>query len=563
MERARTPRKQRWLGWTWSKEDEDVMACQVISAFSWIILILLINFFFLHKSNTIPAAEATSVEPQSALRPPELPRPLPQTAMLPDAIPWEVTREFVEDDYKPNYFFLYKDQVRFVDRIPKKKTVLASRKTLVPPPVAPEPEEPVEKELQKPLPKPLQLDWVDMTMVEEAEPEKQKREEKPPPATRTIQVAMVENLDMDMQIVEDSTPTAVLPREPKKVPSQVLPKMRASAVDLDMQIVEESPEPPAPPEPREVPRQALPKMRTSAVDVDMQLMEQPPPENPPRVVAPSPMPQQPVLSASAGADYIPLSVEIGPESPAFPTTAVPSDQPARKGAAHRALVAKGPTGPAADVPISMEIGESRERVSRSGAIGSIKRKTKATRFAAVNGKGVGGIDLPVGIFEGEGYGKGTGRPKSAVPLSSEKKKAVRVTARSTRGSIRLGTPLAFALADVGAETHTGSAYIRKSTHLKRLLEQQSLPEEPVTVSMAEASGDRNGSTGLVAVSYSRAQVVLQYANGKQQVIRLVQGEPYPRFELRRSADGTGSVPVGSKLEEISSCLSTLQQVLEE
>ena len=25
MERARTPRKQRWLGWTWSKEDEDVM----------------------------------------------------------------------------------------------------------------------------------------------------------------------------------------------------------------------------------------------------------------------------------------------------------------------------------------------------------------------------------------------------------------------------------------------------------------------------------------------------------------------------------------------------------
>ena len=561
MERARTPRKQRWLGWTWSKEDEDVMACQVISAFSWIILILLINFFFLHKSNTIPAAEATWVEPQPALRPPELPRPLPQLAMLPDQVPWEVTREFVEDDYKPNYFFLYKDQVRFVDRIPKKKTVLASRKTLVPPPVLPEPEEPVKKELEKPLPKPLRLDWVDMTMVEEVEPEKRKREEEPPPATRTIKVAMVENLDMDMRIVED-TPTVVIPREPKKSPKQVMPKMRASAVDLDMQIVEEPPEPLAPQKPREVPRQAIPKMRTSAVDVDMELME-PPPEKPPRVVAAAPRPQQPVIPASAGADYISLPIEIAPGTSTFPTTAVPSNQPARKGSAHRMLIAKGPTGPAADVSISMEIGETRKRGSRSGSIGSIKKKTKGARFAAVTGRGVGGIDLPVGIFEGEGYGKGAGRSKGAVPVPSAKKQPVRVTLQSTKGSIRLGTPLAFALADVGSETHTGSAYIRNSTHLKRLLEQQALPEEPVTVSTAEAIGDRNGSTRLVAISYSRAQVVLQYANGKQHVISLVQGEPYPRFELRRSADGAGSVPVGTKLEEISSCLSTLQQVLKE
>jgi len=140
---------------------------------------------------------------------------------------------------------------------------------------------------------------------------------------------------------------------------------------------------------------------------------------------------------------------------------------------------------------------------------------------------------------------------------------VRVTLQTSKGSIRLGTPLAFALAGVGSETHTGSAYVRNSTHLKRLLEQRALPEEPVTVSTEEATGGRNGSNRLIAVSYSRAQVVLQYANGKQHVINLVQGEPYPRFDMRLSADGTGSVPVGTKLEEITSCLSTLQQVLKE
>ncbi len=63
---------------------------------------------------------------------------------------------------------------------------------------------PVKKEVEKP--KPLLLEWLDMTMVEEVEPEKREREEEPPPPTQTIKVAMVENLDMDMQIVQD-TPT--------------------------------------------------------------------------------------------------------------------------------------------------------------------------------------------------------------------------------------------------------------------------------------------------------------------------------------------------------------------
>jgi hypothetical protein len=210
--------------------------------------------------------------------------------------------------------------------------------------------------------------------------------------------------------------------------------------------------------------------------------------------------------------------------------------------------------------MSLEIGEKREGLSRSGRQGTIKKETKAIRFAAVRGKGPGGIDLPVGILEGKGDGKGHARAVQSPPTP---KASVRVTLQTSKGSIRLGAPLAFALADVGSETHTGSAYIRNSTHLKRLLEQQALPDTPVTVSTGAPSGAGKGSNRLTAISYSRAQVVLQYANGKQHVVSLVQGEPYPRFEMRRSVDAAASVPVGTKLEEITSCLATLQQILKE
>lgn len=528
MQRALPTRKFLWIRWT--KEDEDVMACQVISTFSWIILILLVNFFFLHRSNTIPEAEANWVEPQPALRPPELPQPLQQVSMIPERVAWEVSREFLEDDYKPNYYFLYRDQIRFVDRIPKKKTLLASRKTLVPVPVEPEPEKIVKKELEKPAPKPepLRLEWVDMSLLEEPapeEPEPVKERPKAPPR-QAVKVAMVESLDLDMEMATD-------------VPKPVVPQ-----------------------EPREAPRQAMPKIRASALDVEMEILDQPPPEEPPRVVAPVPAPQQPVIRTTSGADYVSLPMDIAPEASSFATTATPSAKPAQRGTAHRMLIAKGPSGPATDVPMSLEIGEKRKTVSRSGSQGSIKKGTQGARFAAVTGKGVGGIDLPVGLIEGESREKGYGGGKPA-PVASVETKPVQVTLRTSKGSIQLGTPLPFALADVGSETHTGSAYIRNSTRLKRLLEQHALPEEPVTVSTEETIGDRGGSNRLVAVSYSRAQVVLQYANGKQHVIGLVQGEPYPRFEMRRSADGAGSVPVGTKLEEITSCLSTLQQALKE
>jgi hypothetical protein len=529
MLRAVTTRKFLWAKWT--KEDEDVMACQVISAFSWIFLILLVNFFFLHRPDAIPTAEANWVEPQPALRPPEAPQPLPLLASLPDPVPWEVSREFIEDDYKPNYYFLYKDQVRFVDRIPEKKTVLASRKTLVPVPVEPKPEEIVKKELEKPAPKPepLRLAWVDMSLLQEPEPEKREPRREPPkaPPPKAVQLAMVESLDLNMEMAKD-TPMPVVPREASRAPKQAMPKIRASAVDVAMEII-----------------------------------DQPPPEERPRVVAPARPSQQPVVRSASGADYVSLPMEIAPEASRFAATAMPSSQPAQKGTPHRMLIAKGASGPATDVPMSLETGESRQTGSRSGVQGPIKKDTQAARFAAVSGKGVGGIDLGTGLIEAEGHGRGAGGGDPARVASAKAPQPARVTARSSRGSIQLGTPLPFALADVGDETHTGSAYIRNSTQLKRLLEQQALPAEPVTVSTEAARGDPADSSRLVAVSYSRAQVVLQYGNGKQHVISLVKGEPYPRFEMRRSADGVGSVPVGTKLEEITSCLSTLQHVLKE
>ncbi len=526
MQRACTQRRRGLLGW--SKEDEDVMACQIISAFCWIVLVLLINFFFFHRSNTIPAAEANWVEPQPALRPPELPQPLPQLAMLPDQALWEVKREFFEDDYKPNYYFLYRDQVRFVDRPLRKEVVVASRKTLVPPPVEREEEEIVEKKVEKPAPKPepIRLQWVDMTLLEKADPEKPEplREPSESPAPQAVKIAMVKNLDLDMKIAED-LPTTVVPQEPRPMRKQTMPKMRASALQMDMEI-----------------------------------MEAPVPEKPPRVVVKAPTRRQPLLSTVSGADYVSLPMEIAAQEASFRTTAKASNRPAQKGTPHRMLIEKGRLGPSTDVPMSLDLGEKDKAVSRSGSQGTIEKETKAVRFAAVQGKGVGGIDLPFGILEGEGVGKGPGK---AVQPVSALKTPVRVTLQTSKGSIRLGAPLAFALADVGSETHTGNAYIRKSTRLKRLLEQQSLPESPVTVSMTETEGARKAPDSLVGISYSRAQVVLQYGNGKQHVISLVPGEPYPRFELRRSVDGAESVAVGTKLEEITFCLSTLQQFLKE
>jgi hypothetical protein len=135
--------------------------------------------------------------------------------------------------------------------------------------------------------------------------------------------------------------------------------------------------------------------------------------------------------------------------------------------------------------------------------------------------------------------------------------------RHAEGQIPLGAPLAFRLADVGDETNSGSAYLARSTQLKKLLDGQRLPSAPVTVPVSTVDSQAQRGDRLVGVSYSRTQIVLQYASGKQQVITLAPDEPYPRFELRLASNGSQNVAVGSKLEEITTCLQTLQHVLKE
>lgn len=511
-----------------SREDEDILACQILSAFLWVLFILMINFFFLHRSNSIPEAEAMVSPPPEVVQAPELPRPLPELAMLPQTRPLPRKREIFEDDYKPNYYFLFQDQIRFVDSVPEPKVMVASTKTTVPVPEVPEKEEIIEEVLEAPppKPKPVPVEWVDMAMMEPEKPREQEPEEPPreKPEQRAIQVAMVSDADLDLEIVTDAPePLATPPPEPK--PVEPVQRMRVSAVDLDLEIVEEAPVTPAP----------------TAVAAPVA-------HTPKKVVAPR------------SADFVSLSMEIAPEvKTATGTGAKTQAPPARR----PVLVAKAAPGPVADVPMALEFGEKPSRGSRSAPAGPIKQKTKAAKLVPMSGRGVGDIEMPMGILGGEGEPGGRGRGQGTAVASVQPSTPAHMLYHRGAGSITLGQPLAFGLAQVEDETHTGSAYLRKSTRLKRMLEQRRLPTTPVTVSLdKEAVGGPGGR--LAAISYSRSQVVLQYADGKQQVVMLVEGEPYPRFELRKAVGSeTGAMKVGSKLEEITGCLSTLQHFWKE
>ncbi len=511
--------------WGWTKEDEDIIACQVISAFSWVLLVLVINFFVLHRSNTVPSAEANLVEPQAAVRTPAPQRPSLQLARLP-AVPLRPLerRDLLEDDYKPNYYFLYKDQIRFVDTQPKRRVMVASRKAIVPMPPPEKPEEVVKKELERvePRPEPKPVAWLDMSLLEERPHEEKKPKREPPKETKRPPVTVVaaKDLEMDMEIVRDV---------PAEVP--VVPR-------------------------KERPKESLPKMRLSAVDVEMDLVEVEPEPEKPRRVAPAPATPKPVHLAAAGADFVAMPMEIEAASrPVLEGAAPRAGETPRKGVSRPGSLVKGPTAAVPDLALSMEIGERPAPVSRSVRHGTIKKKTGASGLVSVDGGNGKGIDLDLGMLASSKPSKGAGaaRPRPAPAP----KKPVRLTSRRVEGSIALGTPLAFALADVEGETHSGSAYVRKSSQLKRWLDQQHLPETPVTIPSPDGWG------GVTAVSCSRDQVVLQYASGKQQVITLVEGEPYPRFELRLSGAGKGTVRVGTKLEEITSCITTLQHILKE
>ncbi len=497
-----------------TQEDEDILACQLLSVFGWILFVLLVNFFVLHKSNTIPQAEAVWVEPSAqAVAPPK-----PIDLLLAMAQPTEeLRRDFLQDEHKPNYYFLYRDQIRFVDRVPEKKAMVASLK-----PTVPAPEKKKVENKQEPLAeqaRPRPLEWVDLPLLESRKEQRQPepaREARPNPKPEPVQWAMVKDVDMDLQIVRDAPAAVPVSGKPQAAPPRRSPT--AAAVDLSMEIAQPKPSPQAG-----------------------------------TVVAP-PAPA-PVVRAAAAAEFVALPMDVA----SGPGTA--AGKPGATGTAEKSLPAKplfAARRTEGDVSLSMNLGDGSGKPSRSGNEGSIKGESRTARLIGVNQKSLGGIDLGSGWMAAEK--KQPARPVGPEPV----RPAARIPVRQGPGQIPLGAPLAFRLGDVGDETNSGSAYLARSTQLKKFLDGKRLPAAAVTVSLDEQGGGATGAGGeLVGLSYSNSQIVLQFSTGKQQVVTLVPGEPYPRFELRLAAGGASDVSVGTKLEEITSCLQTLQRVLKE
>jgi len=501
------------------RADDDILLCQFLSGFLWIFIVFIINFFLLHRPNTIPQAEAHLMEQPMPPRPPDLAPPLPtKLAMLSPQKLQEMREKMLEDDYKPNYYFLYKDQIRFVDVLPKKK-VMITKKT-VPAPVPVEKKEEPKPEVQKQ--RVIQLEWLDMEMMEEPPPEKEipLERKKKQEVRQAIKVAMVTDLDMDLEIKQD-VPTPILREQPKPKKVEQVTQVPMVLQNLDMEIMDQ--------EEPEKPVQKVPHIKQAKA--------------------------QPMV-VSTSADYVSLSMEIPTETRAGPPSKTPVSAKG-KPSSRPLLMASGNTALQADIPMALDVGTN--AVKASGPPVKSSGKGKAKTGGLVASKGVGGIEMSSGILVGGEWGRGGEKP-AAQPSTAPA--TVRMIQRSANGSIPLGRPLSFRLADVGSETQSGSAYLRTSTMLKRYLDAKHLSSQPVTVSVNPGAGRKIGSEDLVGVSYSSSQVVLQYASGKQQVVSLVKGEPFPKFELRRASQGSGTVSVGTKLDEIDSCLNTLQRVLE-
>lgn len=509
-----TAKGRNWLGLT--REDEDILACQLLSAFGWILFVALVNFFVLHKPNTIPEAEAVWIAPPAPTAMP--PKPFEQVLAL--AKPTEdLRRDFLEDEHKPNYYFLYRDQIRFVDRVPEQKVVVASLKPTVPAPEKQKTEKKPEPLAEQIRPRPLE--WVDVPLLESR---KEQRQPEPVCVDRSnatqerVQVAMVQDLEMDLKIVRDAPPPVTVSETSPAARSRKAPTV--APVDLSMEIVQ--------PADRRHAARAVP------------------------VAAPAAM-----VRPAAAADFVALPMDVASEKGRPAGISVGTGASEKAPSAKPLFSARETEG---DVGVSMDLGpgEGRGKPSRSGAEGTIEKEGRSARLFNGNEKSLGGIDLGSGWMVAE---KKT-EPKPAGPEPA--RPAARIPLRQGPGQIPLGTPLAFRLGDVGDETNSGSAYLARSTQLKKFLDGRRLPGTAVTVSVEEQGGGASGaSEEVVGVSYSRSQIVLQFATGKQQVVTLVPGEPYPRFELRLAAGAASNVPVGTKLEEITACLQTLQRVLKE
>jgi len=264
-----------------------------------------------------------------------------------------------------------------------------------------------------------------------------------------------------------------------------------------------------------------------------------------------------VVRPSTAADFVALPMDVASEK-GTPKGSPGGAGTAEKVSAARPLFTARAAEDAVGLSMNLNVGEGKGNVSRSGSEGSIKGESSSARLLGGNPKNLGGIDLGSGMIVAK-------QKEPARPVEPEPPRAaVRIPLRQGPGQIPLGTPLAFRLADVGEETNSGSAYLTRSTQLKKFLDGKRLPGAPVTISLEEQGGSVSEGNGeVVGLSYSNSQIVLQYATGKQQVVTLVPGEPYPRFELRLAAGGASNVSVGTKLEEITSCLQTLQRVLKE
>ena len=297
-------------------------------------------------------------------------------------------------------------------------------------------------------------------------------------------------------------------------------------------------------------------VRVSAADLDMEIMEQARPKEAVREVVNVKQPKQTAVRSLPSADYLTLSMEFSSDAATgrqAVTGAVQGEAQVTNRSVH---LAKAHAAPQADLSMSLDFGKETEGVPgpKAGRVAPAKRSAAGL----VAARGVGGLEMSSGLLMGQGTGRGNAQDSSKGVAVQQA--PARMILRNAKGSIPLGAPLSFRLAEVGKETQSGSAYLRGSTQLKRYIDTKALSENPIIVSMQDKTDAVQH--GLVAISYSSSQVVLQYATGKQQVITLVSGEPYPKFELRRSVQGSGAVPVGTKLEEIKACLTTLQRVLE-
>lgn len=401
----------------------------------------------------------------------------------------------------------------------------------------------------------------------------------PPPAyqvklVRRAEIPWLKLPEPKVQAPQKKTPEPIVakkeappPEIKKEAPpvEKVKPKVPLlKEVDIDMTLVADAPAPKV--QVAAAPVQPKSPARIRAVDMNMELeiAAKPRPVPAPRGSEQGKPSTQAISSASAGAGYVSMAMEIAPEKVSRPGAGEGKTPGISVGRSILGLGAKAHAATLDGVSMTLDIQQGGGDGMKSRTPGPLMGtgtggQGKPARVLSTGGRGMGDIELPLGLPESDGPGKVV--LASAGPSSPQGTPGARMIVRHAEGPIALGVPLAFRLADVGDETASGSAYVARSMQLKRLLESHRLPSTPVTVPIGESDGVAHQGDPIVGMSYCKNQIVLQFGSGKQQVVTLVAEEPYPRFEIRLAPNGSQNVPVGTKLEEITACVQTLQHVL--